>query len=103
MPEEKSHDPVLLDPVMFEVRLENSRVRVLEVRMPAGSRHALQSHPEHLIYAMTSYVVTDIFPDGTRRVGSREAGEVVWGEPVTHEAENVGETSVHALIIEIKK
>ena len=103
MAEQKSFDPVVLDPDMFEVRLENARLRVLEVRMPPGSRHAMHWHPAHLIYVLAPYVVKDTFPDGTTRVGSREAGEVIWGEPVTHEAENVGEGPVHALIIELKK
>jgi hypothetical protein len=71
--------------------------------MPPGSRHAMHWHPEHVIYAMTSYIVKESFPDGTTRVASREAGEIIWGEPGTHEAENVGESSVHALIIEIRK
>jgi len=103
VPEQKSFDPVVLDPDMFEVRVDNARVRVLEVRMPPGSRHAMHWHPEHLIYAITSYTVKDSFPDGTTKAGSREAGGVIWGEPVTHAAENVGGTSVHALIIELKK
>ena len=103
MPEQQSLDPVVLDPDQFEVRLENSRVRVLEVRMPPGSRHAMHWHPQHLIYTLTSYMVKDSFPDGTTIVGSREAGEVIWGEPVTHASENVGGSSVHALIIELKK
>jgi hypothetical protein len=62
----------------------------------------MHSHPEHIIYALTSYTVKDSFPDGTTNVGSREAGEVIWGEPVTHAAENVGAGAVHALIIELK-
>jgi quercetin dioxygenase-like cupin family protein len=103
MPEQKSFDPVVLDPDKFKVRLENARVRVLEIRMPPGSRHAMHWHPEHLIYAITSYTVKDSFLDGTTKVSNREAGEVIWGEPITHAAENVGRTLVHALIIEFKK
>jgi hypothetical protein len=32
----------------------------------------------------------------------RDAGEVLWGEELSHATENVGETAVHALIIEFK-
>jgi quercetin dioxygenase-like cupin family protein len=103
MSEQGALDPVRLDPDKFEVRFENDRVRILEVRMPPGSRHAMHSHPQHVIYALTSYTVKDDFPDGTTGVGSREAGEVIWGEAVTHGAENVGESWVRALIIEIKE
>jgi len=103
MPEQKSFDPVVLDPDKFEVRLDNARVRVLETRMPPGSRHAMHCHPQHLIYALTSYTVKDSFLDGPTRISSREAGEVIWGEAVTHAAENVCESWVHALIIELKE
>src|SRR5262245_661537 len=100
--EQKLFDPVELDPDKFEVRLENARVRVLEVRISPGSSHAMHSHSQHLIYALSSYTVKDSFPDGTTKIGSREAGEMIWEEPLTHAAENVGEGPVHALIIELK-
>jgi hypothetical protein len=32
----------------------------------------------------------------------RDAGEILWGDEITHATENVGETPVHALIIELK-
>jgi len=32
----------------------------------------------------------------------RGAGELLWGEELTHATQNVGETGVHALIIEFK-
>jgi hypothetical protein len=63
----------------------------------------LHAHPQHLIYALSSYTVKATFPDGTTEVGSREAGELIWQEPVTHAAENVGGGPVHALIIELKE
>jgi beta-alanine degradation protein BauB len=103
LPEQESIDPVELDPDKFVVRLDNARVRVLEVRMAPGSRHAMHSHPQTLIYVMSSYVVKDSFPDGTTKVSSREAGEVIWAEAVTHAAENIGGSSIHALIIELKQ
>ena len=102
MSEQEALDPVRLDPDKFEVRVENDQVRVLEFRMPPGSRHDMHWHPQHIIYALTSYTIKDDFPDGTTKINSREAGEVLWGEEVTHGAQNVGETWVHALIVEIK-
>jgi hypothetical protein len=99
----KSLDAVENDPDKFVVRLENDRVRVLEARISPGSRHEMHSHPEHIVYALTSYTVKDTFPDGSSSTASRKAGEVHWGEAITHEAENVGDILVHALIIEFKK
>ena len=47
--------------------------------------------------------VKDFFEDGSTKVSHREAGEVIWGEPITHAAENVGESLIHALIVELKE
>lgn len=103
MSEQKSFDPVELDSDKFEVRLENPHVRVLEVLMPPGTRHAMHGHPQHLVYVLTSYTIKDFFEDGTTKVSRREAGEIFWEDPIIHAAENVGESPVHALIIELKK
>ena len=102
MSEHSSLDAVALDPDKFTIRLENERVRVLEVRVELGQNHAMHWHPRHLIYTLTSYRVRDTYPDGSTKVMERSAGEVLWGDELTHAAENIGDTTVHALIIELK-
>ncbi len=102
MAEESSLDPVVLDPDKFEVRLENRRVRVLEALIAPGQGHGMHRHPEHLIYTLSPYRVQDTFTDGSTKTMERTAGELLWGNELTHAMENVGETVVHALIIEFK-
>ena len=97
-----SLDPVALDPDKFEVRLENGRVRVLEARIAPGRGHGMHWHPAHLIYTLSPYKVQDTFPDGSKKTFKRDAGELLWGDELTHATENIGETAVHALIIELK-
>jgi hypothetical protein len=102
MTQGSSLDPVVLDPDKFEVRLENAHVRVFEARVAPGQGHGMHSHPKHLIYTLSSYKVRDTFTDGSTKNMDREAGEFLWGDELTHATENVGETPVHALIIELK-
>lgn len=102
MNRESSTDPVTLDPDKFEIRLENNRIRVLEAKVPSGEGHGMHWHPEHLIYTLSSYKVRDTFPDGSTKTIERGAGELLWGEELTHSMQNVGDTGVHALIIEFK-
>lgn len=102
MPEESSLDPVDLDPDKFDVLLENERVRVLQAKIPTGQSHGMHWHPEHLIYTLSAYEVLDTFPGGGTKTMKRGAGELLWGDEITHATENVGETAVHALIIELK-
>ncbi len=102
MPEESSLDPVELDPDKFDVLLENERVRVLQAKIPPGQEHGMNWRPEHLIYPLSAYEVQDTFPSGATKTMKRGAGELLWGDEITHATENVGETAVLALIIELK-
>ena len=97
-----SLDPVTLDPDKFRVRFENEHVRVLEAKIDPGKSHGMHAHPKHLIYTLSSYRVQDTFTDGDTKVMERDAGELLWGDELTHATENIGGTQVHALIIELK-
>ena len=87
----------------LSVRFENDRVRVLELRLKPGEREGMHTHPAYVLYALTDYRVKNTSADGTVRVFERKRGDVFWGEPVTHGGENVGETEVHAVIVELKQ
>lgn len=102
MEDNPTPDAVIVDPDKFSVRFENERVRVLEARIPPSEGHGMHWHPQHLVYTLSAYKVRDTFPDGCTKIMERATGEVLWGEELTHATENVGETAVHALIIEFK-
>jgi quercetin dioxygenase-like cupin family protein len=83
-------------------KFENDRVRVLELRLKPGEREKQHRHPQYLLYALTDYRVRNTKDDGTTQVFDRKAGDVFWGEPVTHSGENVGNTELRAVIVELK-
>ena len=85
------------------VRFENDQVRVLELRLKPGEREAMHTHPQYVLYALTDYRVKNTTADGTVRVFDRKRGDVFWGEPVRHGGENVGDTEVRAVIVELKQ
>jgi len=84
------------------VKFENDRVRVLELRLKLGEGEGFHS-PQYLLYALTNYRVKNTAADGTSKVFERKAGDIFWGEPITHKGENVGYTEVRALIVELKQ
>ncbi len=102
MAENPALDAMLVDPDKFSVRFENERVRVLEARIPPGECHGMHWHPQHLVYTLSHYEVQDKFPDGSTKNMERDAGELLWGEELSHATTNLGETEVRALIIELK-
>jgi len=100
-PQQES-DPVKLSPHMYQVRLENAYVRVLEYRSEPGEKETMHFHPPGVVYYLS---------DGAMRVTDRQghteehhlnAGEVTWRNKTWHAAENTGKTEVHALAVELK-
>ena len=85
------------------LKFENERVRVLELRLKPGESEGMHTHPDYVLYALTDYRVKNTSADGTVRVFDRKHGDVFWGKPVTHRGENVGDTEVHAIIVELKE
>jgi quercetin dioxygenase-like cupin family protein len=99
----KPPDLVTAEPKQAKVLLENERVRVLDVRVPAGQKQAMHSHPDHLVYSLSAYRVKHIAADGRTSLGERQPGEVVWIPSESHAGENIGDTEIHALIVELKE
>ncbi len=91
-----------LESQRLTLRLENEKVRVLELRLKPGEQEGFHTHPQYVLYALTNYRVKNTAADGTSKVFERKAGDVFWGEPITHRGENVGGTEVHALIVELR-
>ena len=84
------------------VKFENDQVRVLELHLKPGEAEGFHSHPQYLLYALTDYRVKNTAADGTSKIFERKTGDIFWGEPITHKGENVGNTDVRALIVQLK-
>ena len=85
-----------------KVLLDNHRVRVLELRLSPGEREPLHSHPDYLVYVLSPATMRMIASDGSTKVVELAAGLLSFGPPTTHSGENVGKTTLHELIIELK-
>ncbi len=97
-----AQDPVLEHPDFFKVLLENDRVRVIDDLVPAGAKVGMHSHPEYVVYPLSSYRMKFTFPDGTTRIVDVQQGNARYVPGMVHAEENIGDTDGHALLIEIK-
>ena len=95
-------DPIKIDPQHFKVLFENETVRILEVRVEAGGKVPLHSHPSGFAYALSNFKAKTTLANGTAIVGDYKAGQFVETKPVTHIEENTGDTLAHLLLIEFK-
>lgn len=99
---EPETDPVKLSPQLYNVRLENDRVRVLEYRLKPGQKEPMHSHPPGVVYVLSAARFRTTAADGSTSESPSEAGEVYWRNDTTHAAENIGKTEAHALAVELK-
>jgi quercetin dioxygenase-like cupin family protein len=98
-----AQDVVKVAPEAYKVLLENDRVRVLEYRIKPEEKDAMHSHPDYIGYAFNSGKIKLTFPDGKTVVREFDAGKAIWLDAETHAVENVGATTAHGLLIELKE
>jgi len=80
----RSLDPVVVNASMEHVRLENSRVRVIEGLLEPGDKEELHSHPAFVTYVLGGGRIRNHFADGKVIEADLATGDVLFREPQTH-------------------
>ena len=98
----RAQDPLLVNSSTIALKLENARVRVLEATIKPGDKEKTHSHPAYVIYVIAGGKFRNHATDGTVTDGEFKTGDVIYREPVTHWAENIGDTTIRLELIELK-
>jgi beta-alanine degradation protein BauB len=97
-----AQDPAVVNSKTIRVKFENDRVRVLEATLPPGVKEQVHSHPAYVIYVLEGGRYRNYASDGKVTEGELKTGEVLFREPLTHAAENIGDTALHMILVELK-
>jgi beta-alanine degradation protein BauB len=97
-----AQDPLVVNPKSIALKLENSRVRVLEATLAPGAKEKVHSHPAYVIYVIAGGKVRTHGADGTVTETEFRNGDVIYRDPVTHWAENIGDTTIRLELVELK-
>jgi quercetin dioxygenase-like cupin family protein len=95
-------DPAVVNAKTIKVKFENDRVRVMEAILPPGVKEAVHSHPAYVIYVAEGGWYRNYASDGKVTEGEFKSGEVIFREPITHAAENIGDKPMHFVLVELK-
>ncbi len=98
----KAQDPVKVDPNNWKVEFENDQVRVLRVHIDPHGKLGMHEHPANVLISLTDSHVKDIFPDGKTSERQFKAGQATWRAAVKHANENLGDTPVESILVELK-
>ena len=95
-------DPAIVNSKTIHVRFENDRVRVLEATLPAGVKEQVHSHPAYVIYVLEGGRYRNYASDGKITEGELKTSDILFREPLTHAAENIGDNPLHLILVELK-
>lgn len=97
-----AQDPAVVNAKTIRVKFENDKVRVLEASLPPGVKEQVHSHPAYVIYVLEGGKYRNYAQDGKTSEGELKTGEVIYRDPLTHAAENIGNTTMHMILVELK-
>src|SRR5947208_13757072 len=97
-----AQDPAVVNSKTIKVKFENDRVRVMEAILPPGVKEQVHSHPAYVIYVLEGGRYRNYASDGKVTEGELKTGEVLFREPLTHAAENIGDKPLHMILVELK-
>lgn len=98
----RMQDPLEVNSKTISLKLENSRVRVLEATLKPGDKEKTHSHPDYVIYVIAGGKIRNHSEDGTVTEAEFKTGDVIYREPLTHWAENIGDTTIRLELVELK-
>ena len=97
-----AQDPTVVNSTTIRLKFENERVRVLEATLPPGVKEQVHSHPAYVIYVVEGGRYRNYAADGKIIEGTFNTGDVIYRDPLTHAAENIGDKPMHLILVELK-
>jgi len=87
---------------MMKAELENERVKVFYVTFQPGEKAAMHHHPDHVVYVRKGGQLK-VTVDGKPDIIDFNTGQTLFLNEQSHEVENVGQTTVDLIVVELKK
>src|SRR5438046_7329419 len=98
-----AQDPAVVNAKTIKIKFENDRVRVLEAELPPGTKEQVHSHPAYVIYVLAGGKYRNYAADRKITEGTFQTGDVIYRDPLTHAAENIGDKPMHMILVELKR
>lgn len=102
LPKNNDIDAVTKAPGVHKIIFENEKVRVLDVIAQPGEKTAMHWHPDNISYIAVGGKLKFTKPDGSTIVVELQPGQVTAPGEGSHEVENIGDSVVHAIQVELK-
>jgi beta-alanine degradation protein BauB len=95
-------DAVTVAPHLHEVIFENDKMRVLKMTVKPGDKAEMHWHPENINYILKSGTLRFIKPDSSTVDVDLAEGQVTSSRESSHAVENIGNSEVQTVQVELK-
>ncbi len=97
------YDPIRVAPTNYTVVFENERVRVLSFHGRPNDKWGLHAHPDAVVVSLSEYIVRNAIVGSEPTVRQGTLGDVMWSPAKTHTGENIGNTDMACILVELKE
>ncbi len=97
-----AQDAAKVDSKHYTVVTDNARVRVLKVHYGPHEKSVMHSHPAGVAVFLTDAKVHFTLPGGKTMDSTVKAGETAYTPAQVHLPENVGDTPMDLILVELK-
>jgi quercetin dioxygenase-like cupin family protein len=102
VPTALAQDAAKVDSQHYKVESENSRVRVLRAKYGPHEKSVMHSHPDLVAIFLTDGRVKFTYPGGKTEVREMKAGQTLFTPAVRHLPENLGDSDMEIILVELK-
>ena len=95
-------DTVANHPPAFKVEIDNPQVRVVRRYHAPHEKVPMHTHKDGVVVYLTELHEISTESDGKSREITRHAGDVIWSPAHTHSLENLADTPIEVIEIELK-
>ena len=95
-------DAVVVSPNLYQTKLENDRVRVLEYTLNPGASEPMHSHQSFVVHFLSDGHIRATPLGGPSAEQMVKRGDTAWREPMAHRIDNIGTSDLRALIVDVK-
>jgi quercetin dioxygenase-like cupin family protein len=96
-------DIIKIAPDQHEVIFENDQIRMLKVTVKPGDTVPMHTNPENVNYILQGGMLRFTNLDGSTQDVSVTNGQVIPAPVGSHAVENIGDTEVQTVGVELKK
>jgi beta-alanine degradation protein BauB len=99
---ETMSDPLDVASNVYKLKMENDRVRVFDVTFKIGDKAVMHHHPDHVVYVLEGGKMK-LTSEGKTDIYDLKDGDAMFLNAQSHEAENIGKSTLELLVVELKK